>query len=164
MRLEHNHCTSDPLLPLATYMRYCEEVTNSFGHVVAIGVETHGSWIPRRDELRYSPWDRPNDLREVIETSPPPSNVTEVVKAIKDRGGLAIVAHPNAKAPWLDSVSAEEIIRAKPNAMSVYTAASLYFGIGDAVDKWDVLKSGTFIDTDSGLSPLRRDGGRLPQL
>lgn len=144
---EHNHCTSDPLYPYAKYMRYCEEVTNGFGHVVAIGVEEHGSWLPRWDEKRYLPWDIPNNLREVIETSPPPSSVSDVVNEIKNRGGLAIVAHPNAKGPWLDRVSADEISNAKPNAMSIYTAACR----SNAVDVWkDVLKKKTFIDTDSG--------------
>jgi len=136
---EHNHCTSDPLIAPATYVRYCEEVTAGFGHVLAIGVEKHGSWLPRWDEKRYLPWDRPNNLREVIETSP--QSLRDAVNAIHSSdysGGLAILAHPCS---LLYPVRDSAILDANPDAISVFTSAS-NGGNGAAsrnLEKWDRL-------------------------
>lgn len=138
---EHNHCTSDPLFSPALFVRYCEEVTTSFGHVLAIAENPAQPSPTRQEERRYIPWDGANSFGEVIETSP--CSVTDVVNTIKDRNGLAIIAHPClSKYP----VSADEIWKARPSGISVYTAAAFT----NSESRWnELLTAGMFIPTDS---------------
>ena len=144
---EHNHCTTQPLVFQSRFVSNCEEATMSFAHVLALGTTKTGC-ATRKDELRNYPWDSFNQLGEVLDAAP--NDLKEAVNTIHSPAygnGLAIVAHPNAGC----KVSEEDIRKALPDAMSIWTAASF----SSATDKWDnLLKSGVFLPHISGNKML----------
>jgi Tol biopolymer transport system component len=156
---EHYHCTTDPLVYSPECIRYCEEVTKDFAHVLALHINhsrcPDNSSGPGGDESRYGPWDSEADTNGLCEVEQFSSgNLQEVVGTIGDWGGLAILAHPDGPAaPDLQSLLDVSSL----TAVSVYTAANnwpivggLYYAPG-AVGTWDwLLAMGKETSTPSG--------------
>ncbi|HUV03597.1 MAG TPA: Ig-like domain-containing protein [Armatimonadota bacterium] len=159
---EHYHCTTDPLVSSPTYIRYCEEVTKDFAHVLALGINHTGcpnkSSGPGGDESRYRPWDSEADSNGLCEVEQfASSNLQQVVSKIGEWGGAAILAHPNGPAaPEPDKLLGANGL----SAISIYTAANNWPVLGGvaytpfAAGKWDWLL-GLGKETDTPNGPMR---------